>query len=60
MEYCKGCYTRNECLYTEGAKTIKCPCEICLVKAVCVTICNDYEDFADKVFYTIIIKKRGK
>jgi hypothetical protein len=57
MEYCKGCYTKDECLYIEGtSETIICPCGTCLVKAMCATVCDDYRDFADKAFRIIIEK----
>jgi len=51
MKYCRGCYTKSRCICIEYfiIKTIKCPCSICIVKAVCNTTCGARRSFARKV-----------
>lgn len=60
MENCKGCHIKDNCIYNiKGiSETTKCPCGICLIKAICVVICNDYREFADKSF-NVIMKRIG-
>ena len=44
-ENCKGCLIEGACGYKHAAKTKKCPCMICLVKGVCSSPCEEYNQF---------------
>jgi len=51
---CKGCYTKNMCKIiayvdcTENNNIGECPCGICLIKSICINMCNDYKQFSTK------------
>ena len=47
---CKGCHTYNDvnisCSLTITNNSDKCPCRMCLVKAVCNKACVEYRKFS--------------
>jgi hypothetical protein len=55
MENCKGCNTKARCLCIRIKFVIgtRCPCEICLVKPMCNTICDIRRGFSDKIFSSL-------
>ena len=50
---CEGCYDRytNRCTFSDSSrrfsyeKTNICPCSTCLVKAICIKSCEEYNAF---------------
>ncbi len=48
---CKGCHTYTHtdtaprCDLSLVKRVDKCPCRICLIKGICTTPCDEYEDF---------------
>jgi len=49
---CKGCMTyesqhpgRSVCNYIPYIKETKCPCFQCLIKSMCDTSCNDFDQY---------------
>lgn len=56
MTNCKGCHTKNACNVRKAViyinyienNNLECPCTICLVKAICVKICDEYRQFSTK------------
>lgn len=40
---CKGCNAKYICVYIKYSET--CPCPTCIVKMVCNTLCDQFEDF---------------
>lgn len=45
---CKGCDPQTACVnpkYILNNEEISCPCIICLVKVICVKLCDDYRKF---------------
>ena len=39
---CKGCTNINRCEYEYTERSNKCPCKQCLIKVVCMTVCDEY------------------
>ena len=52
-EICSGCLTYEKVDMCLGykLKDISCPCIICLIKIMCDTPCQDYEDSRNKKRY---------
>ncbi len=52
---CKGCYTfmsdHMDCPHHVINESDECPCRICLIKGVCDTTCEEYNDFFDDLAY---------
>lgn len=49
MENCKGCPgVLDDCFFIEYSKRFKCPCFICIVKPMCIGICDDFNDFVTR------------
>ena len=47
---CVGCRSYHTCLMREEdyANIIDCPCIICLIKSMCATPCEEYENLYDE------------
>jgi len=43
MNNCKGCNSDKHCAYTEYSND--CPCSKCLVKVICLDICDELLEF---------------
>lgn len=47
---CKGCSSYGyieECLFASMANDI-CPCSTCLIKGICNTTCNEFDEYCEK------------
>lgn len=48
LNSCKGCrsYEEGVCVSQDNKLRLhsECPCQICLVKGICVTSCEDYDN----------------
>ena len=56
---CEGCKSYNDieskgaclaCNIPRLSNSIKCPCIICLVKGMCVRVCEEFKIYVDKVY----------
>jgi hypothetical protein len=63
---CDGCQDKytGRCLFSDSSsrtqykKTSACPCAICLVKAICVKSCEDFDTFWRRGIQNMSIKKQ--
>lgn len=68
-DLCKGCKSNND-IKTKGSciacnipkilNTTICPCVTCLVKAMCVRPCKEYESYANRVYMYYGVDNRCK
>lgn len=57
---CPILYPINELSKTHKYELKYCPCQVCLIKSVCVHACEDHHDLIDKIdMYYEEIEKRG-
>ncbi len=52
---CKGCYILisdlMDCPHQAINEVGNCPCRICLIKGICNTTCEEYNDFFNELAY---------
>ena len=51
IDECRGCNIVNLCVATkvEKVKVDNCPCRICIVKTVCLEVCEPYSEWRTKL-----------
>ena len=54
---CKGCKIKEEgtCDLSSSLKERKCPCQICLVKGICMNYCKEFNQYANDYYNFIRI-----
>ena len=52
IKLCRGCQSKSQCFFNQNSivefDTENCPCQKCILKGVCVKICDAYDRYYDE------------